>query len=148
MRHEGSFEARQNNCNVGYGFINFVTSEDLKRFYFSFHCKRWGKFKSEKVVYIINRYVSSHTPVSRALTVSSSTSKIQKFSPIKKKNIILSSGNSNPLSTSFANKNQKYTSRKPNDHFFNFLQLSKEKQIQCLNRVTNIQYLTKRSYSD
>lgn len=39
----------KNNCNVGYGFVNFLDLAGLERFYARFQGKRWGKFKSEKV---------------------------------------------------------------------------------------------------
>ena len=40
---------QKNSCNVGYGFINFISSEYLKQFYSSFNNTRWLKFRSEKV---------------------------------------------------------------------------------------------------
>lgn len=40
---------KQNQCNVGYGFINFTNTENLKSFYHKFHNYSWKKFKSEKV---------------------------------------------------------------------------------------------------
>lgn len=39
----------QNNCNVGYGFINFVSTDILFEFYKRFHNKKWLKFRSDKV---------------------------------------------------------------------------------------------------
>lgn len=41
----------QNNCNVGYGFINFVNTDILFEFYKRFHSKKWLKFRSDKVVF-------------------------------------------------------------------------------------------------
>ena len=136
MRHEGSFAPRQNNCNVGYGFINFVTSEDLKRFYYSFHCKRWGKFKSEKVYDMVNRYVNSHMQDCRDSIASLSISKTRKYSLTRKRSIIRSSASSNQLSTLFASRSLKSTSMKLNDHFFNFLQYQQE-HPQSHNSTTN-----------
>lgn len=40
----------KNNCNVGYGFVNFLDLKGLQSFYARFQGKRWGKFKSEKVL--------------------------------------------------------------------------------------------------
>lgn len=39
----------KNNCNVGYGFINFVNTEVLHQFYSRFHNKKWLKFRSDKI---------------------------------------------------------------------------------------------------
>ena len=44
----------QNNCNVGYGFINFVSTEILFEFYKRFHSKKWLKFRSDKVLIKLN----------------------------------------------------------------------------------------------
>jgi len=38
-----------NNCNVGYGFINFVSPLFIPGFYADMNAKRWEKFNSEKV---------------------------------------------------------------------------------------------------
>jgi hypothetical protein len=39
----------KNQCNVGYGFINFLSTQYLSEFYLHFQGKRWAKFRSEKV---------------------------------------------------------------------------------------------------
>lgn len=39
----------KNQCNVGYGFINFLTTSFLAQFYQQFQGKRWARFKSEKI---------------------------------------------------------------------------------------------------
>lgn len=39
----------QNNCNVGYAFINFLHPNYLKLFYENFNNKKWLKFRSVKV---------------------------------------------------------------------------------------------------
>lgn len=39
----------QNNCNVGYGFINFVDTKSLLSFYLKFNKYTWQRYKSEKV---------------------------------------------------------------------------------------------------
>lgn len=39
----------QNLCNVGYGFINFVTTDHLRSFYLKFNNYIWKKYRSEKV---------------------------------------------------------------------------------------------------
>lgn len=39
----------QNNCNVGYAFINFLSPHFIKLFYERFNQKKWSKFKSLKV---------------------------------------------------------------------------------------------------
>jgi hypothetical protein len=39
----------KNQCNVGYGFINFLTTDYLAVFYEQFQGKRWARFKSEKI---------------------------------------------------------------------------------------------------
>lgn len=44
----------QNQCNVGYGFINFVSTEHLLSFYKKFNRYVWKKYKSEKVQFIID----------------------------------------------------------------------------------------------
>jgi hypothetical protein len=36
----------KNQCNVGYGFINFLTTSFLAQFYQQFQGKRWARFKS------------------------------------------------------------------------------------------------------
>lgn len=33
-------------ANQGYGFINFIDLDALKRFYEKFHGKKWKRFKS------------------------------------------------------------------------------------------------------
>jgi hypothetical protein len=38
--------ATQNNCNVGYAFINFATPSHLQSFYEEFHNKKWLRFRS------------------------------------------------------------------------------------------------------
>lgn len=40
----------QNNCNVGYAFINFLNPSFIKHFYECFNEKKWSKFKSLKVL--------------------------------------------------------------------------------------------------
>jgi len=39
----------KNNCNVGYAFVNMVSTDFLPAFYASLHNKRWERFNSEKV---------------------------------------------------------------------------------------------------
>lgn len=39
----------KNQCNVGYGFINFLDNHCLREFYERFQGRRWAKFRSEKV---------------------------------------------------------------------------------------------------
>ena len=39
----------KNQCNVGYGFINFLSTHELAEFYKEFQGRRWAKFRSEKV---------------------------------------------------------------------------------------------------
>lgn len=39
----------QNDCNVGYAFVNFVSPSFLKEFYLEFHNKKWKKYKSPKI---------------------------------------------------------------------------------------------------
>jgi hypothetical protein len=65
----------KNNCNVGYGFVNFLDLAGLQRFYLRFQSKRWGKFKSEKVILPTCRSAPSPTPDSRDCIPSSSTSR-------------------------------------------------------------------------
>lgn len=36
----------RNQCNVGYGFINFISNVYLSEFYQVFQCRKWSKFKS------------------------------------------------------------------------------------------------------
>lgn len=36
----------KNQCNVGYGFINFVNTAFLYEFYLEFHGQKWLKFRS------------------------------------------------------------------------------------------------------
>ncbi|ONK66720.1 uncharacterized protein A4U43_C06F11260 [Asparagus officinalis] len=39
----------KNKCNVGYAFINMVSSSHIVSFYQTFNGKKWEKFNSEKV---------------------------------------------------------------------------------------------------
>lgn len=39
----------KNQCNVGYGFINFLNTSYLLKFYYIFEGKKWQRFRSEKV---------------------------------------------------------------------------------------------------
>lgn len=39
----------QNQCNMGYAFLNFVHSKHVKPFYKEMNNKKWEKFNSEKV---------------------------------------------------------------------------------------------------
>ena len=39
----------QNNCNMGYGFINFLNTNYLKQFYLNFNNIKWKKYRSQKV---------------------------------------------------------------------------------------------------
>lgn len=63
----------KNQCNVGYGFINFLTTDFLKAFYSRFQGKKWARFRSEKVFPLTYRYATSPTLAYKALTTSSST---------------------------------------------------------------------------
>ena len=45
----------KNQCNVGYGFINFVNTICLRDFYLAFHNHKWAKFRSEKVTYFLSQ---------------------------------------------------------------------------------------------
>ena len=36
----------QNQCNVGYGFINFIDTQSLEAFYSAFHNYHWKKYRS------------------------------------------------------------------------------------------------------
>ena len=36
----------QNNCNVGYAFLNFIHSKFIEDFYNEFHNKKWKLFNS------------------------------------------------------------------------------------------------------
>ena len=38
-----------NNCNMGYAFVNFKENEILRKFYLEFDGRKWNKFKSEKI---------------------------------------------------------------------------------------------------
>ena len=40
-------------ANQGYGFINFVDNDAIKRFYQRFHDKKWKRFRSDKVISLI-----------------------------------------------------------------------------------------------
>ena len=42
----------QNNCNVGYAFLNFITAKFILDFYKEFHGRKWNKFNSVKVCHI------------------------------------------------------------------------------------------------
>ena len=65
----------QNQCNVGYAFINFTSTEFIEDFYLEFNNKRWKKFNSDKVPPTTPnpRSVRSATLASRAATPSWST---------------------------------------------------------------------------
>lgn len=39
----------QNQCNVGYAFINFVSPSHIREFFLEFHNKKWRKFNSSKI---------------------------------------------------------------------------------------------------
>lgn len=41
-----------NNCNVGYAFINFIDLEFIKDFYIEFNGRTWPNFKSDKIAQI------------------------------------------------------------------------------------------------
>lgn len=43
------FEFIQNNCNVGYAFLNFIHTKFIADFYKDFHQRKWNKFNSVKV---------------------------------------------------------------------------------------------------
>lgn len=43
----------KNQCNVGYGFINFINTDFLYEFYLEFHGQKWLKFRSEKVILVL-----------------------------------------------------------------------------------------------
>jgi len=54
-RHEGKFDLLylpidfKNRCNVGYAFINFISTSDILAFYEEFNHKKWDRFNSDKV---------------------------------------------------------------------------------------------------
>lgn len=54
-RHEGKFDLLylpidfKNRCNVGYAFINFISTTDILPFYEEFNHKKWDRFNSDKV---------------------------------------------------------------------------------------------------
>lgn len=39
----------ENNCNLGYAFINFIQPKSIEDFYNLYNNKKWKKFKSEKI---------------------------------------------------------------------------------------------------
>lgn len=41
-----------NNCNVGYAFLNFIELDSIKEFYLEFNKKTWPHFKSDKIAEI------------------------------------------------------------------------------------------------
>lgn len=41
-----------NNCNVGYAFINFIEVSPIRRFYLEFNRRTWPHFKSDKIAEI------------------------------------------------------------------------------------------------
>lgn len=48
----------KNQCNVGYGFINFLSTDCLNAFYERFQGKKWARFRSEKVPLLSCRYAT------------------------------------------------------------------------------------------
>ena len=48
----------KNQCNVGYGFINFLSTAYLEEFYERFQGQKWCKFRSEKVTTHRLRYAT------------------------------------------------------------------------------------------
>ena len=42
----------QNNCNLGYAFINFVCLKAIRDFYQQFHGQKWNQFNSDKICQI------------------------------------------------------------------------------------------------
>ena len=54
-RHGGKFDLLylpidfKNRCNVGYAFINFISTADILPFYEEFNYKKWDRFNSDKV---------------------------------------------------------------------------------------------------
>ena len=54
-RHAGKFDLLylpidfKNRCNVGYAFINFISTADILPFYEEFNHKKWDRFNSDKV---------------------------------------------------------------------------------------------------
>lgn len=42
----------QNNCNVGYAFLNFIHPKFIQDFYNEFHNKKWKLFNSEKICHV------------------------------------------------------------------------------------------------
>ena len=38
----------QNECNLGYAFVNFISVEHIKEFFLEFHRQKWTKYKSPK----------------------------------------------------------------------------------------------------
>jgi hypothetical protein len=45
---------KNNNCNLGFAFINFIDPMYIILFYDVFRGKRWQKFNSDKVTRFIN----------------------------------------------------------------------------------------------
>lgn len=39
----------QNNCNLGYAFVNFESLFEIKAFFEAFNLRRWTRFNSDKV---------------------------------------------------------------------------------------------------
>lgn len=39
----------QNDCNVGYAFINLIDVQFVQKMYQKFHGKKWPRFNSEKI---------------------------------------------------------------------------------------------------
>lgn len=42
----------ENNCNVGYAFINLKTTKHVLKFFKEFNDKKWEKFNSDKICQI------------------------------------------------------------------------------------------------
>lgn len=40
---------KDNECNVGYAFLNFIHTSYIKSFYKEFHGKKWKKYNSAKI---------------------------------------------------------------------------------------------------
>lgn len=40
---------QNNNCNMGYAFINFIENISIKEFYKEYNNKKWNLFHSEKI---------------------------------------------------------------------------------------------------
>ena len=72
----------KNRCNVGYCFINFLSTSSIPAFVETFHGQRWKSFNSEKVCAVSFARIQSKQAMIARFQNSSLMDKVDEYKPL------------------------------------------------------------------